>query len=169
MRSFLSPLIDRWRIRQGRLAVAAAERSGDELARAQGIRRLGDVYRRGNRTSEAEVCYREAIETYRSNPYSPPLDLANAVRGLAVLTDEVYGFREATTLWEEACELYGSAGIAAGVAECAARLALAAFQAGDIKRSQEWLETASAAAHTCQDAETATFVGEVRDEVSPSS
>ena len=60
------------------------------------------------RLGPAGQCYREAIELYRGNVSCTPLDLANAIRPLAML--------------EEARALYASVDVQAGVAECSERI-----------------------------------------------
>ncbi len=61
---------------------------GQPLRLAHTIRHLGDVYNDDGNRRAAEPCYREALEIYRAHPDAPRLDLANAIRSLAVLTGE---------------------------------------------------------------------------------
>jgi len=71
----------------------------------------------------AEPCYYEALALYRSHKKPPPLDLANAIRPLAILKDDAGEVEDAKRLWEEARNLYAEADVREGVAESAARLA----------------------------------------------
>ena len=64
--------------------------------------------------------YREALAIYRRNERTPPLDLANALRGFALLKGRS---AEANALWQEARDLYAAVGVEAGVAESSGRLA----------------------------------------------
>ena len=64
---------------------------------AHTIRHLGDVYLEDGSPELAEPCYHEALELYRCHEGSSSLDLANAVRSLAVLRWE-----QARALWDEA-------------------------------------------------------------------
>ncbi len=53
----------------------------------------------------------------------PSLDLANAIRPLAILKDDAGEVEDAKRLWEEARDLYAAADVREGVAESVARLA----------------------------------------------
>ena len=79
----------------------------------------------------AEPCYREALGLYRAHPEAAPLDVANAIRSMAVLKSEAGAVDEARALWEEAKQLYTATGIEAGVAESSRRLAQLASQLRD--------------------------------------
>lgn len=74
----------------------------EPLRLAHAVRHLGDLHRGAGRGELAEGCYDEALAIYRHDRRTPPLDLANALRGLA---------------------LYASLGVAAGADESAARIA----------------------------------------------
>ena len=65
----------------------------------------------------------EALALYAGQDEPPPLDYANALRPMAILKETLGQVDDARTLWQRAQELYGSAGIEAGVAECAEHLA----------------------------------------------
>jgi tetratricopeptide (TPR) repeat protein len=106
-------------------AVSRARHESDPLLLAHTVRHLGDILRELARRTEAEQCYTEALELYRAHADAPPLDLANAVRGMAVLKDDLGDSDAALTLWEEAHRLYVAIGIHAGVAESKARQAAA--------------------------------------------
>lgn len=104
-------------------AVALYREHGDRLALAHTVRHLGDVYQEAKNPELAEPCYREALELYRSCADAPPLDLANAIRSMAVLKGESGETEQARTLWQEARGLYAQVNVAQGVAESSARLA----------------------------------------------
>ena len=73
------------------------------------------------RADLAEPAYEEALDLYRGqNPTA--LELANAVRGMAILKDETGQREEAERLWQEAHDLYVVANVPPGVAESARRL-----------------------------------------------
>lgn len=103
-------------------AVSVHRELGDPQAFAHTIRHLGDVYHDSGLPEMALRCYREALEVYRAHPETAPLDLANAIRSMAVLKSELQERDEARLLWEEARGLYQSAGVEAGVTESNARL-----------------------------------------------
>ncbi len=99
-------------------AVALLRASADRLKCAHTIRHLGDVHAEQQQWPEAERCFVEALNLYRSHPTPGALDLANAIRACAALKTATGRREEARALWVEAGELYESLGIAAGVEEC---------------------------------------------------
>jgi tetratricopeptide (TPR) repeat protein len=99
-------------------AVGLFREIDEPLVLAHTIRHLGDVYLEQGRPDLAEPCYHEALGLYRSHDDDSSLDLANAVRSLAVLRWE-----QTKLLWEEVRALYTSLSIAAGIEESTARLA----------------------------------------------
>jgi tetratricopeptide (TPR) repeat protein len=90
----------------------------EPLVLAHTIRHLGDVYQEQGRPDLAEPCYHEALGLYRSHENDSSLDLANAVRSLAVLRWE-----QTRALWEEVLDLYTRLSIEAGIKESTARVA----------------------------------------------
>jgi tetratricopeptide (TPR) repeat protein len=90
---------------------------------AHTIRHLGDVYHDMGQNELAGPCYREALELYRRNEGASQLDLANAIRSMAVLKEETGASEEAKVLWTEARQLYIAGQIEPGVAESSRRLA----------------------------------------------
>ena len=108
-------------------AIARAEEDG--LALAHRLRHVGDVHRDCERPDLAEPLYAEALAIYRSHPGAPPLDLANALRPMAILRER-HG--DAAALWREVRDLYAQAGVEAGVAEASRRLGEA--HAGGVPR-----------------------------------
>ncbi|MGA3210657.1 MAG: tetratricopeptide repeat protein [Terriglobales bacterium] len=104
-------------------AAAIYRANGDALRLAHAIRHIGDIHRHEQRRAPAERCYREALDIYRAHQPTSPLDLANAIRGLAILLDDSGEADEARALWQEARELYASVNVEAGVAESSRRLA----------------------------------------------
>jgi tetratricopeptide (TPR) repeat protein len=105
------------------LAVAVLRESNDPLTLAHTIRHLGDVHYDSGRPALAEPCLREAVALYRSRPDAPLLDVANAIRSLAVFEEHAGDRQEGMRLWAEAHDLYVRLGVQAGVAESKARLA----------------------------------------------
>src|SRR6185312_15703655 len=94
------------------------------LKLAHTIRHIGDIHRHEGRTEPAESCYQEALAIYRAHAETPPLDLANALRGFALLKESLGASQEARALWEEAGKLYASVNVEAGVIESERRMAL---------------------------------------------
>ena len=58
---------------------------GEPLVLAHVVRHLGDVYLEQDCPELAEPCYHEARDLYRSQGDNGSLDLANAIRSLAML------------------------------------------------------------------------------------
>jgi len=96
----------------------------NELRIAHTIRHVGDIHRSAGRADLAEPCYEEALNLYRAHQQTTPLDLANAIRGLAILKADTGDSPRAASLWTEARDLYAAAGVQEGVAESDHRLAL---------------------------------------------
>ncbi|HEV7572191.1 MAG TPA: ankyrin repeat domain-containing protein [Thermoanaerobaculia bacterium] len=134
-------------------AVAVSRDIGDPLLLAHTLRHLGDLHHDAGRDDFAEPLYDEALAFYRESE-APPLDLANALRSLAVIKDT-------EELWEEAFHLYVATNVQAGVVETALRLAKLA----DRNRSREWLRIATSAADTAGDDELRQRVRAVAEEM----
>jgi tetratricopeptide (TPR) repeat protein len=79
-------------------AVKLLRSQGDLLRLAHTVRHLGDVYHDAGEAGLAASCYREALELYRSRNDVPRLDLANAIRSMAVLHEGVGASEEAQAL-----------------------------------------------------------------------
>jgi hypothetical protein len=90
---------------------------------AHTIRHLGDVHHDAGLPELAEPCYNEALGLYRGHPEASALDVANAVRSMAVLKAETGEGDQALLLWEEARGLYSQLTVTAGVTECDKRMA----------------------------------------------
>ena len=146
---------------KSKLAVASARQGDDPLKLAHRIRHLGDAYYYAGRWALADGCYVEALSIYRHHERTPLLDLANAIRSFAVLKDELGATEQSQGLWQEAHDLYVTLKISAGVAESAARLALLARRHGDLVRSRQCLNEASAAADLTDDPETRQYIRHV--------
>jgi tetratricopeptide (TPR) repeat protein len=66
-------------------AVSIYREEGSPLELAHTIRHLGDIHRHEGHAQLAEICYLEALALYRNQPAAAPLDLANAIRPLAII------------------------------------------------------------------------------------
>ena len=96
----------------------------DELRLAHTVRHIGDIHRHDGSLGQAERCYEEALRIYRGHQdETPPLDMANALRGMALLKTTAGETEEAKLLWHKARTLYESEGVQAGVQESDAQLA----------------------------------------------
>ena len=115
-------------------AVTLLREQDDPLKLAHAVRHLGDIHQDVGRLDQAGPCYDEALAVYRSHPQTAPLDLANAIRPLAILKERSGDSAAAMGLWQEAAELYATVDIAQGVAESQARLARLAARPGAADR-----------------------------------
>jgi tetratricopeptide (TPR) repeat protein len=102
-------------------SVALCREEGDRQLLAHTVRHLGDIHRRAGRWELAEPFYVEALSLYRGSEETAPLDLANALRGMAILKEKTGAIAEAKSLWEEAGRLYASVGVTEGVVESTKR------------------------------------------------
>jgi tetratricopeptide (TPR) repeat protein len=104
-------------------AVEICRREGDALLLAHTVRHLGDIHQDAGRVNEAEPCYQEALLLYRDHRGTAPLDLANALRPFAILSEALGRPDQAIELWTEARTLYATLNLKEGVAESSAHLA----------------------------------------------
>jgi tetratricopeptide (TPR) repeat protein len=95
---------------------------GNPLKAAHTMRHAADILLEQKRQDEAAPLYAEALEIYREQKDTPPLDLANAIRGFALLKEDVGDRKEALSMWREARDLYELTSIEAGVLESDARI-----------------------------------------------
>ena len=102
----------------------------DPLNLAHTVRHVGDILRESGQVEPAESCYAEALRLYRGHLQTPVLDLANTLRGYALLRAEKGDRESAITMWQEAGHVYGSLNLEAGVNE--SRSQVARLQAGKI-------------------------------------
>ncbi|WP_419949527.1 tetratricopeptide repeat protein [Candidatus Palauibacter sp.] len=109
-------------LRLYREAIPLCRQGDDPLVLSHTLRHLGDVLRASGDLATAEPCYTEALALYRVHGATPALDVANAVRPLALLRETLGQREEARALWREARDLYREAGVEAGVAESSAHL-----------------------------------------------
>jgi tetratricopeptide (TPR) repeat protein len=107
-------------------AVTIYRAAGEPLKLAHTIRHVADILRESGRAELAEPRYDEALALYRKHPETPPLDLANAIRGWALLKSDSRENESAKALWQEARELYAAVNVEAGVEESKRRLAMLA-------------------------------------------
>jgi tetratricopeptide (TPR) repeat protein len=103
-------------------AIAIMRQQSVPLRLAHTIRHLGDIYRHAGDFDQAARCYDEALTIYRDQPDARPLDLANALRGAALLKERTGDAQHAIKFWEEAKNLYAAENVETGAAEGARRL-----------------------------------------------
>jgi hypothetical protein len=87
---------------------------------AYAIRHEADVLRKECRPAEAEPLYLEAESIYREQGEESALDLANTLRGLALVAES--SGKPSASFWQEARKLYARCKVDAGVAQCDQKL-----------------------------------------------
>ena len=98
------------------------QKSGDKNKLAHATRHYADILRRLDKKSDAELHYRQAIQLYRSDPDTSKADLANALRGFALLLEARRKNTEAIDIWKETKSHYQAIHLTAGVEEAEQRL-----------------------------------------------
>lgn len=106
-----------------REAVDILRSGADRLRSAHTIRHLADILREEGSLELARPLYEEALEIYREQKDTQPLDMANAIRGFALLRGLAGESDEATLLWQEARKLYALLDVRAGVQESVTQIA----------------------------------------------
>jgi len=118
---------DRGRLEQAKQyyndALALCRRLNFPLRTAHIARHLGDIYRVTGFAQQAESLLSEAISLYRQDLDTKIIDLANAIRPLALLKTSQGDIDDARPLWQEAHVLYSAVKVEAGIAECFGQLA----------------------------------------------
>jgi len=89
---------------------------------AYAIRHEADMLREACLPAEAEPLYLEAEGIYRQQGEAAALDLANTLRGLALVNESLGRPDASRLLFEQARELYAKCNVEAGVAECNKKL-----------------------------------------------
>jgi tetratricopeptide (TPR) repeat protein len=95
----------------------------DPLRLAHTVRHVGDILLEQGSIEQARFFFEEALSIYRQHAETSLLDLANAIRGFALLREQAGEREQAKSLWQEARSLYGSVNIQAGVDESDRRIA----------------------------------------------
>jgi tetratricopeptide (TPR) repeat protein len=94
----------------------------DQLRFAHTIRHVADILRNEGSIEQARPCYEVALRIYREHTETSPLDLANAIRGFALLRADAGETEQAKGLWQEARSLYRAADVEPGVQESDAQI-----------------------------------------------
>jgi tetratricopeptide (TPR) repeat protein len=91
--------------------------TSDPLRLAHTIRHVGDILRKHGGLEDAKPCYEEAVALYRQHSESSKLDVANALRGFALLSEDLGDITRAKSLWQDARHLYEAVHVQAGIEE----------------------------------------------------
>lgn len=105
-------------------AAALSRESGAPLLQAHALRHLSDLDRQADHLEQALAHAEQAAALYGANGQGASLDMANALRLKALVLDGLRRTAAARVAWASAGDLFDAAGVAAGVAECEARLAV---------------------------------------------
>jgi tetratricopeptide (TPR) repeat protein len=105
------------------LAVELYRKQDAPLAHAHTVRHVADILLCEGNLEQAQRNYEEALAIYSAHEETPPLDLANALRGYALLMEKSREIEEAAMVWQQTLGLYEQLGIEAGVAECKSHVA----------------------------------------------
>jgi hypothetical protein len=84
-------------------AMAICREEDQPLMLAHTVRHVGDIHRDARRAELGELCYLEALSIYRNNEHTDTLDLANAIRPLAIIKNAAGEVEEATHRWARGC------------------------------------------------------------------
>jgi tetratricopeptide (TPR) repeat protein len=103
--------------------VAIYRAQKNSLLLAHAVREVADIYREQGQVDKAVPFYQEALEIYRLQELAPPLELADSLRGYALLAADTADPEETMMLWYEAMAHYAEAGSADRVAECQSQIA----------------------------------------------
>lgn len=99
-------------------ALGEFRKISDDLKVTHTVRHIADLQQALGQNHIAEENYQMVLTNYRKNEATTNLDLANALRGFALLQEDLGNKSEAKDAWTEARSMYLSANIQAGVAEC---------------------------------------------------
>jgi tetratricopeptide (TPR) repeat protein len=105
------------------VAVELFRKQDVPLKLAHTVRHVADILLAAGNLEPARRHYEEALTIYSGHEETPPLDLANTLRGYALLMEKTGETEEATMLWQQTQALYEQLGIEAGVAEVRSHLA----------------------------------------------
>ena len=105
-------------------AAALSRESGAPLLQAHALRHLSDLDRQADHLEQALAHAEQAAALYGANGQGASLDMANALRLKALVLDGLRRTAAARVAWASARDLFDAAGVAAGVSECEARLAV---------------------------------------------
>lgn len=95
----------------------------DDYLTAHTLSHLGDVYRAKGLLEEADPVYAEALSYYQNADEVSELDLANALRSMALLREQQNDTAQAIKYWRQAHYYYQATHIQPGVDECNEKIA----------------------------------------------
>lgn len=113
-----------WAQHDQQAAIALLRQAGDGHALAHALRHAGDIFLEAGEADRAAAALAEAFLLYEASPDASPLEIANAVRSVALLAEALHQPDQARLMWQDARNRYTQVPHgAAGVAEADAHLA----------------------------------------------
>ena len=104
-------------------AVALYRTLDRPLVLAHAIRHVADILLGQEKYHLAANGYEESLQIYRRHEQTYPLDLANAIRGYALLKADTGHTQQAKQLWLEAKSLYAHLNVQTGMTEADSQVA----------------------------------------------
>ena len=104
-------------------AAGLARSANDMKQLAHALKHVGDLQRKLGEHRSAESAASEAVTLHRQSGSGVSLDLANALRVLALAQESLGQLSKADGSWREARPLYEAVGVLPGVHECDERIA----------------------------------------------
>jgi tetratricopeptide (TPR) repeat protein len=89
-------------------ALAIQRTLDDRKTLAHILRHVGDILQVSGRHADAEPHYNEMLDLYRAESGVPPLELANAIRSVALHNGHLGNTEKARSLWQEARDRYAA-------------------------------------------------------------
>jgi len=105
---------------QDALTIAELDSEPEQIAHI--TQHIADVEREIGDLKSSLSHYEKVLAYYRSNMNKYGLNMANAMRGFALLKEKMVDYADAKSLWNEAKSIYEKYKISDGVKECLARL-----------------------------------------------
>lgn len=105
-----------------RQSVESYHQAGNQDKIAHSTRHLADLHRNLGEIGESERNYRIAIDIYRASRETTNGNLANALRGFALVLEAQGKTTEAIAVWSETRDLYQSCHLPIGVEEAQGHL-----------------------------------------------
>ncbi|MFL9841027.1 hypothetical protein ABS767_08650 [Sphingomonas sp. ST-64] len=103
-----------WAQHDQQAAIALLRKAGDGHALARALRRAGDIFLAQGDQERAAAALAEAFVLYEASPDAGTLEIADAVRSVALLAEALGEPEQALMMWQDARERYAQAREAGG-------------------------------------------------------
>lgn len=98
-----------WAQHDQQAAIALFRQAGDGHALAHALRHAGDIFLAAGDRDRAAAALAEAFVLYEASPDAGELEIANAVRSVALLAEALDEPEQALMMWQDARERYTDA------------------------------------------------------------